>query len=44
MVSLHEEQQQANGRWKERQGTEGTHSSEPQKAYPTSECTALFEL
>jgi len=34
MVSLLEEEEQTNGEW---QGAEGAGSSEPQKAYPTSE-------
>jgi len=36
MVSLHEEEE-LKRKQKERQHAKGTHSSEPQKAYPTSE-------
>jgi len=37
MVSLHEEEEDPNGRQKEQRGAEAPLSSEPQKAYLTSE-------
>jgi len=37
MVSLHEEEEEPNERWKEQRGAEAPHSSEPQKAHPTGE-------
>ena len=33
MVSLHEKQEEPNGRQKEQRGTEAQHLSEPQKAH-----------
>jgi len=41
MVSLHEEEEEPNGRYKKQQGTEAPHSSEPQKAHITGELVAV---
>jgi len=37
MISLHEEEEDPNGRSKEQRDAEAPHSSEPQKAHPAGE-------
>jgi len=37
MVSLHEEEEEPNGRYKEQRGAEAPHLSGPQKAHLTGE-------